>query len=73
MLVTTAILASGFGILATSAFLPNATMSLLTTIAILLALPVDLLLLPLLVLLVDRDPKPSIAAEDLAHVPVTAK
>ena len=32
-------------------------MSLLTTIAIVLALPVDLLLLPLLVLLVDREPK----------------
>lgn len=73
MIVTTLILASGFAILATSAFLPNATMSLLTTVAILLALPVDLLLLPLLVLWIDRDPKPSIASEELPDVPVTAK
>jgi uncharacterized protein len=73
MIVTTLILASGFAILATSAFLPNATMSLLTTIAILLALPVDLLLLPLLVLWIDRDPKPSVSPEELADVPVTAK
>jgi predicted RND superfamily exporter protein len=57
MIVTTLILASGFGILAMSSFLPNSTMSLLTTIAIVLALPVDLLLLPLLVLLVDRPEK----------------
>lgn len=57
MIVTTLILASGFAILSTSSFLPNSTMSLLTTIAIVLALPVDLLLLPLLVLMVDRDKK----------------
>ncbi|MGH8560569.1 MAG: MMPL family transporter, partial [Nevskiales bacterium] len=55
MIVTTLILATGFFILAQSAFLPNSTMSLLTTIAIVLALPVDLLLLPTLILLVDRD------------------
>lgn len=55
MIVTTLILSSGFAVLATSAFLPNSTMSLLTTIAIVLALPVDLLLLPMLVLLVDRE------------------
>lgn len=55
MIVTTLILATGFAILATSNFLPNSTMSLLTTIAIVLALPIDLLLLPLLVLMVDRD------------------
>jgi hypothetical protein len=70
MIVTTLILASGFAILATSAFLPNATMSLLTTIAILLALPVDLLLLPLLVLLIDRktqfDESPEIEDEAVA-------
>ncbi len=62
MIVTTAILAAGFAILAMSNFLPNSTMSLLTTIAIVLALPVDLLLLPLLILLVDRE-RPAKAAE----------
>jgi predicted RND superfamily exporter protein len=73
MLVTTAILASGFGILAMSSFLPNATMSLLTTIAILIALPVDLLLLPLLVLWIDREPKPSDISEDVPDEPLPAK
>lgn len=63
MIVTTLILSSGFAILATSSFLPNATMSSLTTIAILLALPVDLLLLPLLVLMVDREKTPAADAD----------
>jgi predicted RND superfamily exporter protein len=74
MIVTTAILASGFAILATSSFLPNATMSLLTTIAILIALPVDLLLLPLLVLWIDREPQPSSdSSEDIPDEPLPAK
>ena len=73
MLVTTAILSSGFGILATSSFLPNSTMSLLTTIAIVIALPVDLLLLPLLVLWIDREPKLSEKSEDVPDEPLTAK
>jgi len=72
MIVTTAILASGFAILATSSFLPNATMSLLTTIAIVLALPVDLLLLPLLVLWVDREKIPE-NTKDVADEPLPAK
>jgi hypothetical protein len=72
MIVTTLILSSGFAILATSSFLPNATMSLLTTIAILLALPVDLLLLPLLVLWVDREPQIS-TSEDVPNEPLPAK
>jgi predicted RND superfamily exporter protein len=71
MIVTTLILATGFSILALSAFLPNATMSLMTTIAILLALPVDLLLLPMLVLWVDRAKSP--ATENLEPVHVAAK
>ena len=73
MIVTTLILASGFAILATSSFLPNATMSLLTTIAIVLALPVDLLLLPLLVLLVDRSPKSDTQLVEASNEPVLAK
>jgi uncharacterized protein len=71
MIVTTAILATGFSILALSNFLPNSTMSLMTTIAILLALPVDLLLLPMLVLWVDRERQP--ATDSLEPVHVTAK
>jgi len=71
MLVTTLILSTGFSILAMSNFLPNATMSLMTTIAIVLALPVDLLLLPMLVLLVDREDIP--AAEPLETADVPAK
>ena len=63
MVVTTLILASGFAILSMSSFLPNATMSQMTTIAILLALPVDLLLLPLLVLMVDRKDEPATTPE----------
>lgn len=63
MIVTTLILATGFLILAQSSFLPNSTMSLLTTIAILVALPIDLLLLPALVLLADREQTPPAVAE----------
>jgi uncharacterized protein len=73
MIVTTAILAAGFAILATSNFLPNATMSLMTTIAILIALPVDLLLLPMLVLLIDRAPRTAAKTEELTDEPVPAK
>ena len=82
MIVTTLILASGFGILSMSSFLPNATMSQLTTIAILLALPVDLLLLPILVLAVDRDKGPdkkmagredTISIKEPNHEAVTVK
>ena len=72
MIVTTLILASGFAILAMSSFLPNSTMSLLTTIAILLALPVDLLLLPLLVLLVDREKYPAEETSESLNEPVPA-
>ena len=68
MLVTTAILATGFSILALSSFLPNSTMSLMTAIAIVLALPVDLLLLPMLVLLVDREKHPAPSNLEPAHV-----
>jgi len=68
MIVTTLILATGFSILALSNFLPNATMSLMTTIAILLALPVDLLLLPMLVLWIDRDKNPVTENLEPVHV-----
>ena len=48
ILSTTAILAVGFAVLGASAFRINAQMGLLTSLAILIALPVDFLLLPAL-------------------------
>jgi hypothetical protein len=51
------ILVIGFGALAFSAFWPNATMGLLTAICIAAALIADFLLLPPLLMLVDRDRK----------------
>ncbi|MGH7461703.1 MAG: MMPL family transporter, partial [Longimicrobiales bacterium] len=74
MIVTTLILASGFLILAQSTFLPNSTMSLLTTIAILVALPIDLLLLPALVLLADREKSPpaATASQEIRDEPLSA-
>jgi predicted RND superfamily exporter protein len=49
------ILVVGFGTLAFSAFWPNATMGLLTAITIAVALIADFLLLPPLLMLLDRD------------------
>lgn len=51
------ILVVGFGTLAFSAFWPNATMGLLTAITIAVALIADFLLLPPLLMLLDRDPE----------------
>lgn len=49
--ITTVILTIGFGVLATSTFLINAQMGLLTAIAIVLALITDLLLLPAILMI----------------------
>jgi uncharacterized protein len=54
LLVTTLILTAGFMMLAQSAFLPNSGMAQLTAIGIVSALLVDLLLLPTLLLRIDR-------------------
>ena len=56
LVVTSVILAIGFGILATSAFDMNASMGLLTAITIGLALAVDFLFLPPLLLWLDGKP-----------------
>ncbi len=56
LVVTSMILAVGFGILATSAFDMNASMGLLTAITIGLALAVDFLFLPPLLLWLDGKP-----------------
>jgi predicted RND superfamily exporter protein len=63
LLVTTLILVAGFSILAQSAFLPNSGMSILTAITVSVALLIDLLLLPAMLLKIDREPSP--AAESL--------
>lgn len=55
LVVTSIILVCGFLILASSAFTPNNGMSQLTAIAIVTALFADFLLLPPLILLVDRE------------------
>lgn len=56
--VTTAVLVAGFGVMATSSFKVNADMGLLTAITILIALIIDFLFLPpLLMLLKSRKDK----------------
>lgn len=71
ILATNVILISGFLILGQSAFLPNATMSQMTAIAIACALIADFLLLPALLLWLDRDRvNERLEGEDYAAVPV---
>jgi predicted RND superfamily exporter protein len=62
IVVTTVILVAGFGILSTSAFGMNADMGLMTAITIGLALAIDLLALPAILLWLDaRDSMPAAA------------
>ncbi|MFD2206080.1 efflux RND transporter permease subunit [Kiloniella antarctica] len=53
--ITTAVLVAGFAILSLSTFSVNADMGLLTAITIAIALFIDFLLLPPLLMLLDRD------------------
>ncbi len=55
LMVTTVVLVVGFGILSFSSFKLNATMGLLTAITILIALAVDLLFLPALLMKFSKD------------------
>jgi len=59
LLITTVILTAGFLILAQSSFAINADMGLMTAITICIALFVDFLFLPPLLILLDRDPAPA--------------
>ena len=61
IIVTTIILSAGFTILIFSSFGFNSDMGKLTAITIVVALLLDLLLLPALLLLIDRDQTPAIA------------
>ena len=57
LVVTTLILVMGFMILAQSTFGVNSAMALLTAIALVIALVVDLTLLPGLLISLDKDKK----------------
>ncbi len=59
--VTTAVLVLGFSVLSLSSFMVNADMGLLTAITIAIALVVDFLLLPPLLMLFERDNEPETA------------
>jgi uncharacterized protein len=75
LVVTTLVLVSGFLILAQSAFLPNSGMALLAAITISGALVVDLLLLPTLLLMLDRDVRTeqTVIAKEMTHEVLAAK
>ena len=64
------ILSIGFAVLAVSTFRVNAEMGLLTAIAIVIALIIDFLLLPALLLIGHE--KETVHAESEAYVPETA-
>ena len=56
-MISTVVLMIGFGVLMTSPFALNSGMAMLTTWIICLALVVDFLLLPVLLLKFDKDEK----------------
>jgi len=65
--VTSAVLIAGFGTLALSAFEVNESLGLLTALAILAALVADFLLLPPLLLAIDKEKKHADSPSALAH------
>ncbi|PKF62783.1 RND transporter [Psychromonas sp. psych-6C06] len=73
LIITTAILCIGFGILTQSDFAMNADMGLLTCIIILIALFVDLLLLPAFLIIFDRQKATQQTAINLQQQPVLAQ
>lgn len=58
MVVTTFVLAAGYSVLAMSSFKMNSDMGALTAITVVVALIIDIILLPLLLLITDRKEKP---------------
>jgi len=60
LLVTTIVLVAGFLVIAQSNFLVNSQMGLLTALTIAIALIVDFLFLPPLLMYLDRDKQPSV-------------
>jgi len=72
ILGTTVILAFGFGVLAFSTFRVNEQMGLLTALTILIALPVDLLLLPALLMIGHKAPaKKEVESHEQLLVPAS--
>lgn len=69
LLITTTILTIGFLIIAQSTFLINANMGLLTAVTICIALIVDFLFLPPLLMLLDRDTDKSLQHSELQMAP----
>ena len=67
--ITTLVLSVGFMILSLSSFKINSDMGLLTAITIIIALIVDFILLPILIMLFDSDDAPA-AANDYKSTPV---
>jgi predicted RND superfamily exporter protein len=67
-MITTLVLVAGFMVLAQSSFKLNADMGLLTAITILIALIVDFLFLPPLLMVLDKDT----SNESSQDTPVTA-
>lgn len=70
--VTTIVLVAGFMVIAQSNFQVNSQMGLLTAITIAIALIVDFLFLPALLLLVDGDKKSDEQTDAIAPTPQTA-
>ncbi len=68
---TTLILAAGFAVLALSTFRINAQMGLLTALAILVALPVDFLLLPALLMLGHKTRKEEVSSHETVLLPAS--
>lgn len=58
LIITTLVICVGFGILTQSHFAMNADMGLLTSIVVMIALLIDLLILPAFLLVFDRQPSP---------------
>jgi hypothetical protein len=75
LVVTTLVLVAGFTILAQSAFLPNSGMATLAAITISGALIIDLMLLPTLLLMLDRAAPAgqTVLAKEMNHEVLAAK
>jgi len=72
LVITTLVLVAGFMVLAQSSFKLNADMGLLTAITILIALIVDFLFLPPLLMVLDKDTSNESSHESSQDTPVTA-
>ena len=59
--ITTVVLVSGFGLLISSSFVPNADIGSLTALILVAALALDFFLLPPLLMLIDRKPEKPVA------------